>query len=244
MVLLQENERIDTLFDSDLTIIQSPEVFSFSLDAVLLAHFASVPIQGGEMVDLCSGNGAVALMLTERSKAHITEIELQPRLHDMAVRSVQLNKLEHQVTCKLGNAKDSPSELGFSRFDVVTCNPPYFSRAQTERINPNPHLALARHELEITLDEVVQVSSQLLKQKGKAAFVHRPERLVDLLFAMRKYRLEPKRLCYVYPKKGRDANIILVEGIKDGKSGLKVLPPLLVYGEDGQYTKELSAFVS
>lgn len=241
---LQDNERIDTLFDSELQIIQSPDVFSFSLDAVLLAHFAYVPIQSGEIADLCSGNGAVALMLTERSKANITEIELQPRLHDMAMRSVKLNQLDDQVTCILGDAKDSPQLLGQSRFDVVTCNPPYFSRMQTQRPNPNLHLALARHELEITLEDVVRVSSQLLKQKGKAAFVHRPERLVELLLSMRAHRLEPKRLCYVYPKKDRDANMILVEGIKDGRSGLKVLPPLFVYGEDGKYTKELSQFLS
>lgn len=241
---LQSNERIDTLFNSELQIIQSPDVFSFSLDAVLLAHFAYVPIQSGEIVDLCSGNGAVALMLSERSKGHITEVELQPRLHDMAMRSVKLNQLDDQVTCVLGDAKDSPRFLGQSRFDVVTCNPPYFSRMQTQRPNPNPHLALARHELEITLDDVVRVSSQLLKQKGKAAFVHRPERLVELLLSMRTHRLEPKRLCYVYPKKAREANMILVEGIKDGSAGLKVLPPLFVYGEDGKYTKELSQFLS
>jgi tRNA1(Val) A37 N6-methylase TrmN6 len=242
--IIYENERVDSLFDSPLQIIQSPEVFCFSLDAVLLAHFASIPIQSGEIVDLCSGNGAVALMLTERSKAKITEVELQPRLHDMAVRSVEINGLENQVECLLGDAKSSPELLGQGQFDTVTCNPPYFSKGQTTRQNPNRHLALARHEIEITLDDVVRVSSQLLKQKGKAAFVHRPDRLMDLLIAMRQYRLEPKRLCYVYPKKGRDANIILVEGIKDGKSGLKVHPPLFVYGEDGHYTKELYTFLS
>ncbi len=243
MTIHYENERVDTLFQSDLQIIQSPEVFSFSLDAVLLAHFAYVPIQGGQIVDLCSGNGAVALMLSERTRGHITEVELQPRLHDMAVRSVQLNKLEDQMSCVLGDAKEISAVLGSSQFDVVTCNPPYFSQDQTERINPNRHLALARHELEITLDEVVRSSSQLLKQKGKAAFVHRPERLVELLLSMRSHRLEPKRLCYVYPKKGREANMILIEGIKDGKPGLKVLPPLLVYGEDGKYTEELVDFL-
>lgn len=241
---LHKNERIDTLFNSHLQIIQSDEVFSFSLDAVLLAYFTYVPIQSGSIVDLCSGNGAVALMLTERTKAQITELELQPRLHDMAVRSVKLNELENQVTCLLGDAKEGPDLIGHSGYDVVTCNPPYFSREQTQRPNPNPHLALARHELEITLDDVVRVSSQLLKQKGKASFVHRPERLVELLLVMRKYRLEPKRLCFVYPKQAREANMILIEGIKDGRAGLKILPPLFVYGEDGKYTKELTDFLS
>ena len=237
--MLVGDERLDYLLAENLRIIQSPSVFSFSIDAVLLARFAYLPIQKGNIIDLCTGNGIIPLLLSTRTKGNITGVEIQERLYNMAVRSVEFNQLTNQIHMINGDLKDMPDQLGKGKFDIVTCNPPYFDTPPKGIINENEHLAIARHEILCTLEDAVKTSSLLLKQGGKAAFVHRPGRLVDILTLMQKYRLEPKRLQFVYPKLGKEANTILVEGIKDGNRDLKILPPLIIYKENNQYTKEI-----
>ncbi|KYG58654.1 tRNA1(Val) (adenine(37)-N6)-methyltransferase [Planococcus maritimus] len=237
--MLTDDERLDYLLAENLRIIQSPSVFSFSLDAVLLARFAYVPKKRGRIVDLCTGNGAIPLFLSARTESSITGVELQPRLAGMARRSIEFNGLEEQIHIIEGDVKEIPAQLGFEKFDTVTCNPPYFPAHEMSDKNLSEHMAIARHELHLTLDEAVKSASQLLKQGGKAAFVHRAGRLIDIMAAMRNNRLEPKRIRLVYPKAGKEANTLLIEGIKDGKPDLKVLPPLIVYGEDGEYTEEV-----
>ncbi len=243
MKMLKDDERLDYLLGEPLRIIQSPSVFSFSLDAVLLAKFVYVPIQKGNLVDLCAGNGVIPLLLSRRTKGHIHGVEIQERLHDMAVRSVQYNNLSEQITMHHEDLNKILPVLGHDKYDVVTCNPPYFLTPAKEIQNDNVHYAIARHEIMCTLEDVVRVSSQLLKQGGKAAFVHRPGRLLDILTLMRKYRIEPKRLQFVYPKAGREANTILVEGIKGGSPDLKLLPPLVVYKDNNEYTEELKEII-
>lgn len=243
MKMLKDDERLDYLLGEPLRIIQSPSVFSFSLDAVLLAKFVYVPIQKGNLVDLCAGNGVIPLLLSRRTKGHIHGVEIQERLHDMAERSVQYNNLSEQITMHHEDLNKILPVLGHDKYDVVTCNPPYFLTPAKEIQNDNEHFAIARHEIMCTLEDVVRVSSQLLKQGGKAAFVHRPGRLLDILTLMRKYRIEPKRLQFVYPKAGREANTILVEGIKGGSPDLKLLPPLVVYQDNNEYTDELKKMI-
>nr|WP_240465413.1 tRNA1(Val) (adenine(37)-N6)-methyltransferase [Neobacillus thermocopriae] len=227
----------------DLRIIQSPSVFSFSLDAVLLAKFAYVPIQKGNIIDLCSGNGVIPLFLSTRTKGKIIGVEIQERLYDMAVRSIQYNGLENRIQMVHGDIKEMPKQLGYGRFEVVTCNPPYFKTPPEGEINPNEHLAIARHEILCTLEDVIKVSSDLVKQGGKVALVHRPGRLMDIVTLMRQYRLEPKRIQFIYPKQGKEANTLLIEAIKDGSPDLKILPPLVVYHDNNEYTKEIRAIL-
>lgn len=237
--MLNPGERIDQLYADDIQIIQSPEVFSFSLDAVLLANFPRVP-KRGTIVDLCAGNGAVGLFLSRKTQGHIYQIELQERLADMAQRSIQLNHLEERMTMYNLDLKDSFTKIRPDSVDLLVCNPPYFRDLPTNNKNPNQHLALARHEIATTLEEVIAVSSKLLKRNGHFALVHRPDRFLDILELMKKYRIAPKRIRFVYPKQEKDANIILVEGIKDGKTdGFKIKPSLIVYDENGQYTPEV-----
>ncbi|MGX7419342.1 tRNA1(Val) (adenine(37)-N6)-methyltransferase [Carnobacterium gallinarum] len=238
---LKGDERLDRLVRANLDIIQSPTVFSYSLDAVLLAHFANLPrYSKAKIVDLCAGNGAVGLLLSEKTQSPIIGIELQERLADMAQRSIQLNHLDQQVSMIHGALKDATQWIPKDSVDVVTCNPPYFSTPVTSQKNPNIHLAIARHEIYTNLNEVMKVTSDLLKMNGKAYFVHRPDRLVEILAAMQKNRLAPKRMQLVYPKEGREANILLIEGIKDGKdTGFRVMPPLTVYSEENDYLPEI-----
>lgn len=238
MVRLKDDERLDYLLAENLRIIQSPSVFAFSLDAVLLAKFVYVPIQKGNLIDLCSGNGVIPLLLSTRTKGKIVGVEIQERLYDMAVRSIEYNGLSERLQMIHGDIKEMPEKLGNGEFDIVTCNPPYFP-VLSKNINENEHLAIARHEILCTLEDAVKSASKLLKQGGKAAFVHRPGRLLEIVFLMRKYRLEPKRIQFVYPKAGKEANTLLIEGIKDGRPDLKILPPLIVYNDDNEYTNEL-----
>ncbi|HWJ79277.1 MAG TPA: tRNA1(Val) (adenine(37)-N6)-methyltransferase [Niallia sp.] len=241
MVQLIGDERLDYLLDERLRIIQSPSVFSFSLDAVLLADFVSIPLKKGRIIDLCSGNGVIPLFLSLRSKGEIIGVEIQERLYDMAMRSIMYNQLEDKVKMLHEDIKNAPERLGYEKYDAVTCNPPYFKKtASIEEINVNEHLAIARHEILCTLEDTVKISSQLVKQGGKVAFVHRPGRLLDIITLMRANRLEPKRIRFVYPKEGKEANILLIEAIKDGKPDIKILPPLYVYKNENEYTEEMS----
>ncbi|WYP26602.1 tRNA1(Val) (adenine(37)-N6)-methyltransferase [Alkalihalobacillus sp. FSL W8-0930] len=234
---LIDNERLDYIPGTPYSIIQSREVFSFSMDAVLLGRFVHLPIQKGKLIDLCSGNGIIGLVLSERSKATITSVELQERLHDMAQRSVSYNKKQEQITSVQADIKNLPSSIEKGSYDVVTCNPPYFQANEHSDQNQNPHFTIARHEVHCTLADIIQTASTLVKQKGKVALVHRPERLTDIIDLMRQYRIEPKRMQLVQPNASKEANMVLIEGMKDGKPGLTCLPTLSVYGEDGRYTK-------
>ncbi|WP_257351281.1 tRNA1(Val) (adenine(37)-N6)-methyltransferase [Pseudalkalibacillus decolorationis] len=238
MIDLYEDERIDYIVKNKLRIIQSPSVFTFSLDAVLLANFVYVPIQKGMLLDLCTGTGAVPLILSTRTKGVIKGVEIQERLANMAKRSVSLNQLDERIHVKQMDILEFEQENSV-QYDVVTCNPPYFNSNDPKDHNDNQHLAIARHELFCTLEDVIRISGKKLREGGKAAFVHRPERLMDLLSLMRIHRLEPKRLQFVYPRYGRDANMVLVEGTKGGKPELRLLPPITVYNEKNQYTEEV-----
>ncbi|OCA80658.1 hypothetical protein A8F94_23255 [Bacillus sp. FJAT-27225] len=239
MVELKDDERLDYLLAENLRIIQSPSVFAFSLDAVLLSRFVYVPIQKGNLIDLCSGNGVIPLFLSTRTKGTITGVEIQERLYDMAVRSIRYNELDNRLTMILGDIKDMPQKIGYGKFDVVTCNPPYFKTPPKGEINENEHLAIARHELLCTLEDTIRVSAALARAGGKVAFVHRPERLIEIIELMRKYKLEPKKVQFVFPKEGKEANTLLIEAAKDGQPGLKVLPAITVYNSQNEYTPEI-----
>lgn len=241
--MLQPNERIDQLYADDIKIIQSSEVFSFSLDAVLLANYARVP-KRGVIVDLCAGNGAVGLFISKKTTAHIYQIELQERLADMAQRSIELNDLQDQLTAYPMDLKNLFQKIKPDSVDLLVCNPPYFKNVPTAIKNPNPYLAIARHEITTTLDEVIQTASKALKMNGRFAMVHRPDRFLDILDHMRAHRIAPKRVRFVYPKVGKEANILLIEGIKDGKAdGFKIDSPLITYDETGAYSPEVKAML-
>ncbi|EUJ28835.1 hypothetical protein MFLO_11844 [Listeria floridensis FSL S10-1187] len=235
--MLKGDERLDYLLAEEMRIIQSPTVFSFSLDAVLLAHFTYIPFHKGSIVDLCSGNGIIPLLLSKHTEVPITGIEIQPRLADMARRSIQYNKLESKITMLEADVRDAPKLLGKEKHALVTCNPPYFATPPESKVNDNEHFRIARHEVHGNLDDIIKVSSELLRQGGKASFVHRPARLLELTGLMKRHRLEPKRVQLVHPLPGRDANMVLVEGIKDAKPGVRYLPPIVVHEENGEYTE-------
>lgn len=227
-VQLAENERIDDLLtESGLKIIQSREVFSFSLDAVLLSRFASVP-KYGRVVDLCSGNGVIPILLSTRTKARIDAVEIQPRLADMARRSIAMNGLEEQISIIEQDLRSYPRIAGNGVYDAVTVNPPYM-RASTGDTNENEHYAIARHEIHCTLEDVAAACARLVKPGGKVSMVHRPSRLIEIIEAFRKWKLEPKRVQFVHPNVDAEANMVLIEALRDGRPDIKLLPPIIVY---------------
>jgi tRNA1(Val) A37 N6-methylase TrmN6 len=239
--LLKDDERIDQLYSQDVQIIQSPSCFAFSLDAVLLADFVRENHRHKlKTVDLCAGNGAIGLFLHNKLGGTFTEVELQPRIADMAKRSIELNGLGDRYRVLNMDIKDVFTQVPKDSADVVLCNPPYFSVTAKSQKNPNRYLALARHEIATNLQTVAQQMSGLLKMNGHGYLVHRPDRLTEILTTMQEWRLVPKRLRLIHPKAQRDGNMLLLEVIKDGKpGGLKVVPPLVVSGDDGEYLPEV-----
>lgn len=239
---LEPGERLDDLMTKGYQLIQSDEVFSFSMDAVLLAHYVTVH-PNDRILDLGTGNGVIPILLTTRTNYPVKQIvglELQERLADMAKRSVLGNRLDHLIQIVRGDMRDAASLVGHGQFDLVTCNPPYLPAGHGDP-NEKEHVRIARHEVTCTLRDAVQAASRTVKSGGKAAFVHRPDRLVDLLFEMRTAKLEPKRMRLVFPRVHQKPSIVLVEAIKNGKSDLKVDPPLVIFAEDGQWTAEIDA---
>ncbi|MDR9857609.1 tRNA1(Val) (adenine(37)-N6)-methyltransferase [Paenibacillus sp. VCA1] len=236
-LLLEPSERIDDLLTHDLHIIQSDEVFSFSMDAVLLARFAGVPPRG-KILDLCTGNGVIPLLLSTRTKALIEGIEIQPRLAGMAKRSVAMNGLKDRIVIREGDLKELYKETGHGAYDAITVNPPYMPLNGSD-IKLNPHQAIARHEIGCTLEDVIQACFRLVKPGGKVSMVHKPQRLGEIVTLMRQYRLEPKRMRFVHPRAHLEANMVLIECIREGKPDVRLLPPLIVYDEHNQYCPEI-----
>lgn len=237
--ILKEGERIDQLFSTGVKIIQNREVFSYSIDSVLLSRFPEIPSRG-LIVDLCSGNGAVGLFASTRTKAPIIEVEIQERLADMAERSIHLNHLEDQVQMIHDDLKNLLNHVPRTGVDLILCNPPYFKVSETSKKNVSEYYLLARHEITTNLEEICDIARHALKSNGRLAMVHRPDRFLDIIDTMRQYNLAPKRIQFVYPKMGKDANMLLIEAIKDGSTdGLKILPPLFVHKENGEYTDDI-----
>lgn len=234
---IKENERVDDLLTHNLKIIQSDEVFSFSMDAVLLARFASIP-KKGKVLDLCTGNGVIPILLSTRTKASIEGIEIQPRLADMARRSVEMNELDSQIWIREGDLRELVKETGHGAYDAITVNPPYMPLTSGE-LKMNMHQAIARHEVHCSLEEVIAASVRLVRTGGKVSMVHKPQRLGEIVSLMRQYRLEPKIIRFVHSKAGSEANMVLIEALRDGKPDVRILPPLIVYREDGRYCQEL-----
>ncbi|WP_088036631.1 tRNA1(Val) (adenine(37)-N6)-methyltransferase [Evansella clarkii] len=231
-------ERLDYLPGKKRYIFQRRDIFSFSIDAVLLAGFAKVPGDKGKIIDLCAGNGAVPLQMSLRTKAKIDAVEIQEVLAGLASKSINHNGLDDQINIINKNLLDLENEVSWDSYDLVTCNPPYFKVTSEKGKNDNKMVSYARHEVAATLEDIINISSRLVKQTGRLAMVHRPERMAEIFSVMQKYSLEPKRVQFVYPKSDREANMVLVEAVRGGKSGLRTLPPIIVYGAGNTYTKE------
>lgn len=223
----------------NLSIYQNPEWFSFSLDSVLLPNFVTLNKNIKVIMDLCSGNAPIPMILSTKTCAKIIGVELQSDVYELAIDSVKHNHLEDRIELLNMDIKDLKSKYLSDSIDVITCNPPYFKYLETSNINDDIHKVIARHEKMITLEEIVDISHYLLKNNGVLAMVHRTDRLIEIINLFNKYGLEIKKLRFIYPNEDKESNLILVEGKKNGNIGLKVLPPLYVHNDDGSYRDEV-----
>ena len=236
---LKENERIDDLEFEDLKIIQNTKGFCFGIDSVLLSDFAKNIKKNSTIVDLGTGTGIISILLSKKTEAKkIYGIELQEEVCDMASRSVLLNNLQDKIEIINKNIKNISDTLGINVCDVVVTNPPY-KKYGTGLLNEDDSKIISRHEKECSLQDVIKQSFKILKDKGLFYMVHRPDRLVDIIYLMRKYKIEPKEIRIVYSNIKSKAVLVLIKGIKNAGEELKVLSPLYIYNEDGTYTDEV-----
>lgn len=235
--MLKANERIDDLFKENLKIIQNDDVFSFSTDALLLGHFTEVR-KNDKILDLCAGNGVIALLLSAKGSQTIESIEIQEQLADMDRRSFEYNDLTNRLLIHHMDLKDVYQNFKPSQYTLVTCNPPYFKSNQRHQHQKEAH-KIARHEIMCTLEDCMLAARHLLKQGGRLMMVHRAERLMDVLTEMRKASIEPKRVVFIYSKIDKSAVTIVVEGRKNGNQGLTIAPPFYIYNNQGDYTDEM-----
>ncbi len=236
--LIHEGERLDELHRNGYFIIQDPARFCFGMDAVLLSGFAQAK-EGERVLDLGTGTGIIPILMEAKTGAcAFTALEIQEESADMARRSVQYNRLEDKIRIVTGDIRDAAALFGASSFDVITTNPPYMigSHGLT---SANEAKTIARHEVCCTLDDVLRESASLLVPGGRLYMVHRPFRLAEILSKMVACGLEPKRMKLVYPYVDREPNMVLLEGLKGGKSRMTVEKPLIVYREQNVYTDEI-----
>ncbi len=228
----------------DMIIYQDNDYFLFSLDSVLLANFVNIKLTDKKIIDLCSGNGPVPMLMFFRTKARIFGVEIQKYIYDLGLLSIKENGMDNQISFINNDVKELNKLFEPESFDVVTCNPPYFKYNDGSLINRNDGKAIARHEVKLKMEDVIFESNYLLKNGGTFAMVHRPDRFMEIIMLMKQYNIEPKRVRFVYPKIGKNANMILIEGVKNGKSGFKVLNPLIVYNENNEYVDEIKKMYS
>ncbi|MBD3182723.1 methyltransferase [Candidatus Poribacteria bacterium] len=224
---LKPGERID-LF-SGLKVIQKIDGPRFSLDAVMLSQFTRVK-KDDLVMELGTGNGIVALLLARDTRSQqVTGIEIQEELADLARRNVRLNGLDDKIRILTEDLRLVEKNHQPGQFDLIVSNPPY-RRLGDGRLNPNPLKAISRHEIKCNLNDILKASFYLLKNRGRANFVYRPDRFVDIITESRANRLEPKRLQFVHPGLNKNANLMLLELMKNGQPELTILNPKILQG--------------
>lgn len=223
----------------DLKIFQNTDWFSFSLDSVLLPNFVTLNKNIDTIMDLGCGNAPIPLILSTKTNAKIIGVEIQKDSYELAKKSVFYNHLEDRIELLNIDMKELKNIYSSDSIDVITCNPPYFKYLETSNLNEDIHKVIARHEKMITLEDILSLSKYLLKNNGVLAMVHRTDRLIEIIHLFKKYGIEVKKLRFIYPKVGMESNMVLIEGRKSGKVGLKILSPLYAHYEDGSYTDEV-----
>lgn len=226
----------------NLKIVQNTDMFNFSLDSVLLPNFVTLNKNTAKILDIGCGNAPIPLILSTKTSAKIIGVEIQKDVYELALKTVKMNDLEKQIEIINDDINNIYTYFETESFDTVVCNPPYFKVATTPNLNTIEYKTIARHEIKLNLEQIINIAKKVLKNNGNIAMVHRPERLSDIITIMRKNNIEPKRIRFVYPKETKEANILLIEGVKNGRPGLKILPPLYSHYENGEYSKQIKKY--
>ena len=226
----------------NLKIVQNTDMFNFSLDSVLLPNFVTLNKNTAKILDIGCGNAPIPLILSTKTSAKIIGVEIQKDVYELALKTVKMNDLEKQIEIINDDINNIYTYFETESFDTVVCNPPYFKVATTPNLNTIEYKTIARHEIKLNLEQIINIAKKVLKNNGNIAMVHRPESLSDIITIMRKNNIEPKRIRFVYPKETKEANILLIEGVKNGRPGLKILPPLYSHCENGEYSKQIKKY--
>ncbi len=192
-----------------------------------------------KIIDFCTGNAPIPMILSTLTDSNIIGVELQKEIYNLAVQSIKINNLEDRITLLNMNVLDIFNVYETDSFDLITCNPPYFRVNEFSNLNNNMIKSIARHEIEIKLEDICRISKKLLKNNGSLVLVHITDRLSEIINMLLKYNLQPKRIRFLYPKELENSNLVLIDARKNGNVGLKVLPPLICHNMDGSYTKEV-----
>lgn len=237
---MEEKVINNLVYYNNLKIVQNKNYFNFSLDSVLLPNFVFLGQKNNKMIlDLCTGNAPIPLILSTKTMDKIYGVEVQKKIFDLAVESVKINNLSNRIELINDDVKNIINRFETDTFDIITCNPPYFKISGSSVRNDNSIKSIARHEIMVNLEDIIKISKKLLKNGGSLCMVHRTDRLVEIIETMKRNNIEPKRLQFVYPKINSESNLILIDGKKNGNIGLKVLPPLYIHNEDGSYTDKV-----
>lgn len=223
----------------NLKIVQESDWFKFSIDSILLSYFVQIKKNTAKILDIGTGNAIIPILLSTKTPVPILGIEIQKDVYELGRQSIIKNKLENQVKILCEDIKTYVKEQESDVYDIITCNPPYFKKEEKSHLNVDIHKQYARHEILLDLEHVMISARKLLRNNGSLYLVHRSERIVSIMEEARKYNLEPKRIQFVYPKKGKNSNIVLIEFVKNGKEGIKLLEPLYIYDESGNYTEKV-----
>lgn len=239
MVNVEKVEINDLVYFKNIKIVQNKDYFNFSLDSILLPNFVEITRKTKKILDMCTGNAPIPLILSTKTDAKIYGVELQKEVYDLAKETIKINNLDNQIELINDNIKNLKKIFDTETFDIITCNPPYFKKKDDSIINENKVKSIARHEIEMELEDVMIISKALLKNEGSLVLVHRTDRLIEIIELMKKHNIEPKRMRLIYPKVNMESNLVLIEGRKNGKEGLKILPPLYIHNDDSSYTSEV-----
>lgn len=224
----------------NIKIVQDDDMFSFSVDSMLLADFIKATSKTKKIVDLCCGNAPIPLFLTLKTKASIIGVEIQKDVYDLAIESIELNNLTNQISIINDDLKGIYKKIGANQYDIVSCNPPYFKYIETSHINKNDFLTIARHEVKATLEDIIIESKKLLVDGGYLYMVHRCERITEIMELFSKNCFQIKTMRFVYSKVDSDeALFVLIEARKNKNPGTKILKPLYIYNNDNVYTDEV-----
>lgn len=229
----------DLVYFKNIKIVQNKDYFNFSLDSILLPNFVEITRKTKKILDMCTGNAPIPLILSTKTDAKIYGVELQKEVYDLAKETIKINNLDNQIELINDNIKNLKKIFDTETFDIITCNPPYFKKKDDSIINENKVKSIARHEIEMELEDVMIISKALLKNEGSLVLIHRTDRLIEIIELMKKHNIELKRMRLIYPKINMESNLVLIEGRKNGKEGLKILPPLYIHNDDSSYTSEV-----
>lgn len=222
---MKENKEIvlNDLFDyPNLKIYQIRGNFKFSLDSILLAEFVKLTKNTKNILDLCTGNAPIPMILSTKTKAQIDAFEIQEHIYDLAIKSINYNKLENQIKVYNTDIKEIDLHVNFKKYDIITCNPPYFKVEDNNFINEDLELAIARHEIKIDLESIFKIASFHLDDKGEFYLVHRASRLDEIIINANKYNLNVKNIELIKTKSDNKPYIVLVRCIKNSKYGVKI----------------------